>query len=368
MTWIGINPFPPGYAARKARPNMAFDPSGNSHATSNPDMLLARGTVMLETEIPNSSNRPLPLLSFQSDTGWTRRFSITLDQAQSIRLTIVQGPSTTTTSIESSELIAGSRIRVSYTWDAPARSAHLTIQSMDRLAIHQAAVANPVPLPLADLREIVSIGPATFVEDGIACLAVADHIAPICMSSGLMRGTLIGTAEGYRSVERLALGDLIQTASSGQQPIRWITRVEVPAVGQFAPIRLRAPFFGLLQDIVVAQDQGVIMTGPDAEYLFGSDTVLVKARDLTSLHSVQYEPDLPTVTYYQILLDNHECIDVAGTWAESLFLGQLAAAPGLAKRTSLADLPVCSMPRHGQSVARSLRSYEAASLLTELSA
>lgn len=368
MSWIGINPFPPGFAARRARPNMAFDPSKKSGNIPDSDTLLVRGTVMLETEIPIEKDGPLSLLAFQSDSGWARRFSVALDRDRTIRLQVVQGHSVTSAALSSPDFNAGAKIRVSYTWDAPNRVAHFTIQSLDRLSIHQAKIVNPIPLPLADLREIVSIGPATFVEEGIVCLAVADHVAPVCLSSGLMRGTQIGTADGFRPVQNLALGDLIETADSGLQPIRWMTKVEVPAVGQFSPIRMRAPFFGLLQDIVVSQDQGVFMTGPDAEYLFGSDTVLVKACDLTSLHSVQYEPDLPTVTYYQILLDSHQCINVGGTWAESLYIGQLAGAPSLAQSTSLADMPRSVMPRHTRSVARLLRNYEAASLLTELSA
>ncbi len=332
MSWIGINPYPPSFASRKARPNMAFDPTDPDSENRYKDTLLVRGTVMFETEIPDLTQRRVPVLSFQSDIGWRRRFSVDIAGthlgAPSIRLSVVQGDATATAALSSSEFGPGARIRVSYTWDAPARRAHLTIQSLDRFAIYQAPVANPLPMPLADLREIVSIGPATVVEDGIACLAIADHVAPICLNSGLMQGNLVATTEGYRPVERLALGDMLHTVHGGAQPIRWITRTEVPAVGHFAPIRMRAPFFGLSQDILVAQSQGVLISGPDAEYLFGADMVLVKAQDLTSLHSVQYEPDLPVVTYYQILLDSHECIDVAGTWAESLYIGQLGRCAG----------------------------------------
>jgi len=307
-------------------------------------------------------------LAFQSDIGWRRRFSVMLESANAVRLTLVQGNAVSTAVLSSAEFVAGARIRVSYTWDAPARSAHMTVQMLDRFSIHQAYMPNPLPLPLADLREIVSIGRATVVDDAISCIAIADHLAPICLNSGLMRGNLVRTTDGYRPVERLALGDRVETATGASMPIRWITRTEVPAVGQFAPVRLRAPYFGLVQDIVVAQSQGVLMTGADAEYLFGAEEVLVKADDLTNLHSVQYEPDLPVIDYYQILLDSHECINVGGCWVESLYVGQLGSAPGMTRTTSLADLPAAALPRHSRSVARSLRSYEAMSLLTELTA
>ena len=368
MSWIGINPYPPSFASRKARPNMAFDPTDPNDKCPDQDSLLVRGTVMFEAEIPATTEDQLLLLAFRSDAGWRRRFSIVFDKAGSLQLTVVQGDATSAALLSSSEFVAGARVRISYSWDAPARIAHMTVQSLDRFSIHQAIIANPLPLPLADLRQIVSIGPATRVAEGIICLAIADHVAPVGLNSGLMRGNLVATTEGYRSVERLALGDMVETAHGGPAPIRWITRIEMPAVGHFAPVRLRAPYYGLSQDIVVAQCQGLLMNGPDAEYLFGADTVLVRAHDLTNLQSARYEPDLPVVTYYQILLDRHDCLDVGGTWAESLYIGQLGALPGMTSTTSLGDLPAATLPRHSESVARVLRSYEAASLLSEMTA
>lgn len=366
MSWIGINPFPPGYASRKARPNLAFDPSGTNGRFPDQDMLLVQGTVMFEVEVPVAADRRQPLVSFRSNAGWHRQFTVECDASPAIHLTLAQGGTPVGATLSSAEFLPGARLRISYSWDAPARVAHLTVQSLDRFSIHQATVPDPVPLPLEDLRGIVSIGPATIVEDGIICLAIADHVAPICLSSGLMRGNLVGTTEGYRPVERLALGDLVATVQGDPKPIRWITRTDLPAVGHFSPIRLRAPFFGLIEDIVIAQSQSLLMTGADAEYLFGADMVLVRAQDLTNLHSVHYEPDLPVVTYYQILLDDHDCIDVGGTWTESLYISQLAGAPGIVAASNLSALPAAALPRHSQTFARSLRSYEAATLLTEM--
>ncbi len=365
MTWLGINPFPPGFGARTPQPNMAFDViNGRLDA----DTLLVRGTVMLETELPSVDNRSAPLILFKSDVGWKRRFSLRLDASQTISLAVVQGGVTYSLSVSGADFVEGARVRVSYTWDAIARTAHLTVQNLDRFSVHHARIERPVPLPLSDLRDIVSIGRNTRVDRGVICLAIADHAAPICLNSGLSRGCPVATTEGYRPVERLALGDMVLTADNGPKPIRWITRTEMPAVGHFTPIRLRAPFFGLARDIVVAQSQGIFITGSDAEYLFGTDTVLVRAENLTSLHSARYETELPTVTYYQILLDSHECLDVGGTWAESLYIGQLANAAGLVRRTALGELPAVTLPRHAQTLARSLRQYEAASLLSALSA
>ncbi len=347
---------------------MAFDPTDPDGQCPDKDRLLVRGTVTFETEIPAATSSRLRLLAYQSDAGWRRRFAVIHDATGALQLTMVQGESSASALLSSSEFVAGARLRITYNWDAPARLAHLTVQSLERFSIHQAKITNPLPLPLADLRQIVSIGNRTHVSEGIICLAIADHVAPICMNAGLMRGSPVATTEGYRPVERLALGDMVVTASGRAMPIRWITRTEMPAVGHFAPVRLRAPYYGLSRDVVVAQCQGMLMNGPDAEYLFGADTVLVRAHDLTNLQSAMYEPDLPVVTYHQILLDCHGCLDVGGTWAESLYVGQLGALPEMTRTTALGELPAAALPRHSECVARALRSYEAASLLSEMTA
>ena len=63
-------------------------------------------------------------------------------------------------------------------------------------------------------------------------------------------------------------------------PLRARRNLTLPARGSFAPVLLRAPFFGLRQDLLVSADQLVAVTGAEAEYLFAEESVLMRAGDM----------------------------------------------------------------------------------------
>ena len=99
---------------------------------------------------------------------------------------------------------------------------------------------------LADLSTLVKIsdginadGNETFhgsvtMDDGtILNFSEIENI--ICF----MPGTRIATPKGARDIATLRVGDLVVTRDHGLQPIRWIQRRTVPAMENFAPIRIR---------------------------------------------------------------------------------------------------------------------------------
>lgn len=155
----------------------------------------------------------------------------------------------------------------------------------------------------------------------------------------------------------MQLGDMIVTAAHGAQPIRWIINAELPALGQLAPICLRAPYLGLSGDILVAHDQHVVISGVEAEYNFGEDSVLIEAGQLTGLPAATVQRNHKTLRYYQILLDNHECIRLSGAWCESLFVGRLAHSPEVLATTRLAAMSASAVPVHHGFARPVLRQY-----------
>jgi len=64
----------------------------------------------------------------------------------------------------------------------------------------------------------------------------------------------------------------------------------VPARGSFAPIRMRAPYFGLQDDIIISPEQHVVIDGPEVEYLFSCEKVLTPARNLVNGFAARTEP------------------------------------------------------------------------------
>ncbi|MFN6979673.1 MAG: choice-of-anchor L domain-containing protein, partial [Gemmobacter sp.] len=65
-------------------------------------------------------------------------------------------------------------------------------------------------------------------------------------------GTRILTAGGPVAVETLRPGDLVVTQDDGPQPLRWIGRRRVAAVGALAPVRIAAGTFGPHGRLVVS--------------------------------------------------------------------------------------------------------------------
>ncbi len=92
--------------------------------------------------------------------------------------------------------------------------------------------------------------------------------------------TPLATPEGMVPAGSLRKGDLVLTADAGPCPIRAINHDTMPGQGSFAPVRLRAPFFGARVDLLVSGSQQILLTGDDVEYLFGTDRVLAEARAL----------------------------------------------------------------------------------------
>ncbi|MEY8098104.1 Hint domain-containing protein [Falsihalocynthiibacter sp. S25ZX9] len=133
-------------------------------------------------------------------------------------------------------------------------------------------------------------------------------------------GTGILTPHGEVAVETLLPGDLVVTHDNGAQPVRWIGRRVVPALGVMAPIHIRAKTFGDHEDLMVSPQHRVLVRDSLAELLFGDTEVLVSAKDLVNDHSVT-RLEGGTVEYVHILFDTHEVVYSAGLATESFLPG-----------------------------------------------
>jgi hypothetical protein len=194
-------------------------------------------------------------------------------------------------------------------------------------------------------------------------MGVSDQIEPVGFAPSNAKQTLIETPNGLMSIENLICGDLVTTADKGAQPIRWICERTVPTRGLFQPLRLRAPFFGLKQDVLVAPEQRLVFENTEIEYLFGVESVLVEARHLTNNVNVIRETNCDdSINLFQLLFDEHEIITVSGCQMESLFIGQIADHPEMLKSTLLSGLQPTDVPYHKEIARPLLRSYEAMAL------
>ena len=250
-------------------------------------------------------------------------------------------------------------LRVTYSWDAPARWGRLTLEQPEETQVISVPVENPVPLSLGDIRTLMLGGAGQYFAPAMIYAALSDQIEPVGPMATLMPQTPIATPWGYKAASALQRGDSVMTRCNGVVPVLHAVTRTVPAFGSFQPLRLHAPYLGLVDDIVVAPEQRILIDGTEVEYLFGQEAVLVPARHLVNGFTAQPEPCGPTVTYTQLLLPRHETLMAAGAELESLYVGRIRRNPDVLGNSLLRGLDRSSLPEHGQPSHHVLRQFEA---------
>lgn len=134
------------------------------------------------------------------------------------------------------------------------------------------------------------------------------------------RGTHITMSSGeQRLIEDLKVGDRILTRDDGVQDIRWIGQTTVRAVGEFAPIKIRAGTLNNDHDLIVSPDHRLFIYQRSDEVGAGRSELLVKARHLVNGYTVTLM-DGGFVDYFQLLFDSHQIIYAEGIAAETMLI------------------------------------------------
>lgn len=134
-------------------------------------------------------------------------------------------------------------------------------------------------------------------------------------------GTRIETPDGSVPIETLRPGDMVNTRDDGPQPLRWIGFSTRRAQGKDAPVVLRAGALGDHGDTKLSQNHRVLIRAAQAELLFASAEVLVKARDLVDGDQVYIAENEEPVTYVHLLFDRHQIVTGDGLESESYHPG-----------------------------------------------
>jgi len=172
---------------------------------------------------------------------------------------------------------------------------------------------NGVPPPGTDLSVIgivanTSSTPHTSLGANIVCFG---------------HNTRIATPSGPVPVQSLKPGDLVVTGEGEAQPILWTGKRRVAGRGRLAPIVFAPNAMGNDRKLVLSRQHRVLAGGWQAELLFGSASVLVKAKDLVNGTSIR-QVEMRWITYYHILLDGHQVVYAEGVPAESFHPGASA--------------------------------------------
>ncbi|MCV2867062.1 Hint domain-containing protein [Defluviimonas sp. WL0002] len=252
-------------------------------------------------------------------------------------------------------------LRMTLRWDCRAGEATLTAENLAQGTLRQSS-AEAVPALSGD--EIVALSRHWgHRHPALRWHAASDHLHPIGPGICMAGQTPIPTAHGAVPLSSLRAGDRVATREGGFATVLWCGAVEVPALGSYAPIRLKAPPFGHGGDLVVQPGHRVVLSGADIEYLFGETEILVEAGTLIDGETVLPEPAGPLFTYHGLLLDDHHIIAPGGCAIESLCIGRLARDRDLAMTTALADLVTEGMlPVQRRTALRDAQGYEADAL------
>lgn len=324
------------------------------------DCLLVRGTLMLEFHLPEIS-RPEPLLLYSQDGLWPLRLALQAVPGGGLSFVLEQGGSVLHQALNPTSLGRTGKLRLAYAWDAPARKGRLTLERPDGGHMQLAALRNPKPWRLRDLLALT--GPLSYAAPSVEFMALSSSLEPTGPAPALLPCTPIATPGGYQPLGSLQRGDLVLSSGGDAVPVLHMAERQVPSLGSFAPVRLRAPYFGLLQDILVAPFQRLVLSGSEVEYLFGQPSVLVPAGNLVGTGTAVKEEACGRLrTYRQAVLPDHEPILAAGAMTESLFLGRLRRDPERLAASLLAPMGAANLPEHRQPKFPVLRAFDAAVL------
>lgn len=140
----------------------------------------------------------------------------------------------------------------------------------------------------------------------------------LCIS--FARGTLITLATGaQKPIEDLAPGDRVLTRDHGGQPIRWVGRATLKAVGPFAPVVITSGTLGNAGDLIVSQHHRMFLYQRDRRAGLPTSELLVQAKHLVDGERV-FLREGGFVDYLALVFDRHEIIYAEGVPAESLMV------------------------------------------------
>ena len=364
MTWIASTDH------QEAR----FSPNGlgvDRHETPlvelSSNSTMTRGTLLLETRM-SPNGKPQVLFGYDRAFPWRRSLSIQAIPGGGITLVNSDHGEACHATLRWRGTGRADVVRITFAWDTNLGWAQLSLERPEESTVTSVPIHNLKPVYIQDLHDaILKKGDRIFASDAVF-VALSTGVEPVGPMPTLTLGTPIQTPTGHRSLDTLERGDVVSTDSGRNVPVlQRITRT-VPALGSFAPIRLRAPYFGLRQDLIAAPDQRLIIRGSDVEYLFGQEAVLVPARHLVNGYAARYETTGSTITYSHLLLPDHETLLAAGSLVESLYVGRIRRKPTELDASLLAKYGRNDLPEHGKPVFPILRAFEAITLVDQRAA
>lgn len=241
--------------------------------------LLQEGAFIIELVVPLRG--PQVLLDYRCTKGWVRALSVLHDDEGGLRILHRQGQSIVRHILPGPLPQEPGIARIILLWDGPSRRWTLRYERAGQPDILTVSGKNPVPMGLDDLRALCPRDGIATRHPAVLWFGVTSGDTPPERAPWLGLRTPIRTPTGPRAAGALRVGDMVMTRDAGAQMLRSVRHMDLPSRGAYAPVLLRAPYFGTSHDLLVSADQMILLDGAEVEYLFGQDEVLAQAQHLT---------------------------------------------------------------------------------------
>lgn len=150
---------------------------------------------------------------------------------------------------------------------------------------------------------------------------------------GITSGTRIATADGWRSVDTLGVGDSVLTFDNGPLKLTAVTRatqfIHDHTAPDFAnPIHVPAGAFGNSEPMVLLPEQSVMIESDEAEARTGDPFALIPAKALIGFRGVDRFRALRSFEVFTLHFENDELVYAEGgalLLAPSTVPGDIAA-------------------------------------------
>ena len=133
------------------------------------------------------------------------------------------------------------------------------------------------------------------------------------LSTGLVAGTWVATAIGWRPVEAIAKGDMVLTFDRGMLPVREVTRSrhwqgDTVCPPSLWPLMVPAGALGNQEPMALLPEQYVMVESDTADMLFGDPFSLLEAAGLDGFRGIERALPADGLEVVQLHFDEDEVV------------------------------------------------------------
>ncbi|WP_189799504.1 Hint domain-containing protein [Tateyamaria sp. syn59] len=139
----------------------------------------------------------------------------------------------------------------------------------------------------------------------------------VMTTRGLLGGTRVATAMGWRAVDALAVGDLVLTFDAGLQPVVEVRRdifwtADAPVPPAYHCVFVPAGALGNSADLELLPDQGVLVESDAACDAFGDPFAVLSAKSLDGFRGIRRMAPRPQIEVVTLVFADEQVVYAEG--------------------------------------------------------